>query len=303
MCIRDSYDTGLNKLRLRENGAWVSIQSGNDTDTTYTLGVPSSTTTIRLTGSDSSTSDIALSAGSNITLTRVSATEISIAATDAQQGTVTSVSGGTGITITGNASITPTVNIDYAGTDNAILAASAATPAGADTLWFSDATDNTIKKALISAMPGFGADGTVTSVATSNGTFVDVSGGTITTTGTITADLSATGSASSTTFLRGDNVWATPAGAYTDWKLIGDGGTAVDIGDGESVNFIGGAGLDAAAASGSPNTLTLSLDLNELSTVTPVSSDFVAIVDATDNSTKKALISGLPFSNLSLIHI
>ena len=146
-------------------------------------------------------------------------------------------------------------------------------------------------------MPGFGADGTVTSVATSNGTFVDVSGGTITTTGTITADLSATGSPGATTFLRGDNVWATPAGAYTDWKLKGDGGTAVDIGDGETVNFIGGAGLDATAASGSPNTLTLSLDLNELSTVTPVASDFVAIVDATDNSTKKALISGLPFSN------
>ena len=291
------YDTGLNKLRLRENGQWVSIQSGTDSNTTYTLGVPASSTTIRLTGSDSSTSDIALSAGSNITLTRVSATEISIAASDAQQGTVTSVSGGTGITITGNASITPTVNIDYAGTDNAILAATAATPAGADTLWFSDATDNTIKKALISAMPGFGADGTVTSVATSNGTFVDVSGGTITTTGTITADLSATGSPGATTFLRGDNVWATPAGAYTDWKLVGDGGTAVDIGDGETVNFIGGAGLDATAASGSPNTLTLSLDLNELSTVTPVASDFVAIVDATDNSTKKALISGLPFSN------
>lgn len=52
--------------------------------------------------------------------------------------------------------------------------------------------------------------GTVTSVATSNGGFVNVSGGTITTTGTISADLSATGTASASTFLRGDNVWATP---------------------------------------------------------------------------------------------
>jgi len=53
-----------------------------------------------------------------------------------------------------------------------------------------------------------GGSGTVTSVATSNGTFIDVTGGTITTTGTITADLSATGTADSGKFLRGDNTWA-----------------------------------------------------------------------------------------------
>ena len=57
--------------------------------------------------------------------------------------------------------------------------------------------------------------GTVTSVATSSGTFVNVTGGTITTSGTVTADLSATGTPSATTFLRGDNTWATPAGGGT----------------------------------------------------------------------------------------
>jgi len=294
------YDTGLNKLRLRENGNWVSIQTGSDGDTTYGLDVPASTTKIRLTGSDGTTDDVEIAGSGLISVTRTNSAKLTLSTTATSNvGTVTSVSGGSGITITGSGSVTPTVNIDYAGTDNAILAATAATPAGADTLWFSDATDNTIKKALISAMPGFGADGTVTSVATSNGTFVDVSGGTITTTGTITADLSATGSPGATTFLRGDNVWATPAGAYTDWKLVGDGGTAVDIGDGETVNFIGGAGLDAAAASGSPNTLTYSLDLNELTAATPVAADFIAGVDSTDNSTKKFLISNLPFTNTS----
>ena len=53
----------------------------------------------------------------------------------------------------------------------------------------------------------------VTSVATSNGTFVNVTGGTITSTGTITGDLSATGTPGNTTFLRGDNTWAVPAGS------------------------------------------------------------------------------------------
>ena len=54
------------------------------------------------------------------------------------------------------------------------------------------------------------ATGTVTSVDTSNGTFIDVTGGAITTTGTITADLSATGTPSASNFLRGDNSWAVP---------------------------------------------------------------------------------------------
>ena len=62
---------------------------------------------------------------------------------------------------------------------------------------------------------GSGGSGTVISVATSNGTFVNVTGGTITGTGTITGDLSATGLGSPTSnyFLRGDNTWAIPTGS------------------------------------------------------------------------------------------
>lgn len=61
---------------------------------------------------------------------------------------------------------------------------------------------------------GGGGSGTVTSITVSDGTFVDLTAtpDPITTTGSITADLSATGTADATTFLRGDNTWATPAG-------------------------------------------------------------------------------------------
>ena len=291
------YDTATNKLTLRENGNWVPIQTG--TEVSYDLTVPSGTTAIRLT--DGTTNDdITITGGTNVTVVRTSATELTINATDSAAGTVTSVGGGTGITISGTPTVTPTVNIDYLGSDNAILATpSTGTPVGADTIWFSDADDSNIKKATISAFPGFGKDGTVTSVGTGNSTFISGSGGPITGAGNLTYSLSATGTPSATTFLRGDNAWATPAGAYTDWKLIGDGGTPVDIGDGESVNFIGGAGIDATAASGTPNTLTLALDLNELQAVSAASSDYIAIVDSTDNSTKKALVSSLPFTNNS----
>ena len=64
-------------------------------------------------------------------------------------GTVTSVTAGTGITIGGTAAA-PTVAIDYLGTDNAILSAPQENAiATTDTVWFSDATDNNIKKTTV----------------------------------------------------------------------------------------------------------------------------------------------------------
>ena len=105
------------------------------------------------------------------------------------------------------------------------------------------------------------AGGTVTSVATSNGTFVNVTGGTITSSGTITGDLSATGTPSATTYLRGDNVWATVPGGYTSFSLKADTGTANDILDGDTVDIGGGTGISTVIASaGSTSTVEVSLD-------------------------------------------
>ena len=52
--------------------------------------------------------------------------------------------------------------------------------------------------------------GTLTQINTVGSTFINLVGGPITTTGSITASLSAGGTPSATTFLRGDNTWATP---------------------------------------------------------------------------------------------
>ena len=183
------YDTSTNKLRLY-NGGWVDIDTGTDGDTTYDLsGVGSSNGSagVRLAGSDGSNDDVLIVGAGTVGVTR-SGNTLTVTGTDSAAGTVTSVSGGTGITITGSASVTPTVNIDYAGADNAILVATTATPVGTDTVWFSDATDSTIKKALISAMPGFGKDGTVTSVGSGAG----LTGGTITASGSLAVDYAGT---------------------------------------------------------------------------------------------------------------
>ena len=63
---------------------------------------------------------------------------------------------------------------------------------------------------------GGGGGGAVDSVTTTNGTYIDLTP-TTPTTGpvTVTADLSASGTADNTTFLRGDNQWAVPSTSYT----------------------------------------------------------------------------------------
>jgi hypothetical protein len=237
------YDTNTDKLQLRTSAGWVPINSGTDLNTTYTLATAPTGTAIRLTGSDATTNDVTLTGAGTVVVTRTSANTLTITGTDSAAGTVTSVSGGTGISVTGTATVTPTVNILYAGVSNAILAATTATPVAADTLWFSDATDNTIKKALISSFPGFGADGTVTSVATANSSFISGSGGPITTTGSLTYSLSASGTASASTFLRGDNTWAAVAG-YSGWQIEATSGAPTQVvSDNEKVKFIAGSGI------------------------------------------------------------
>ena len=96
--------------------------------------------------------------------------------------------------------------------------------------------------------------GGVTSLTTSNGTFINLTPtspqvGDV----SVSADLSATGTASNTTFLRGDNAWAIPPGTY-DWTVKGDGNGTTTIASGETVTILGGANISATL---STRTVTL----------------------------------------------
>ena len=179
------YDTSSNKLRLY-NGGWVDIDTGTDGDTTYELfgvGSTNGSAGIQLDGSDGTLDNVLIVGAGTVGVTR-SGNTLTVTGTDSAAGTVTSVSGGTGISISGSATVTPTVNIDTTGSDNAILVLGAATPVGADTMWFSDASDSTLKKSLLSNFPGFGKDGTVISVGSGAG----LTGGTITSSGSLAVD-------------------------------------------------------------------------------------------------------------------
>ncbi len=100
---------------------WLSVPT--DTNTTYTFDVPAATTDLTLTGSDLSTNAVTITGGTDITVTRVTATELKIDSTSG--GTVTSVGAtnamgvSSGITfVTNPAPITGagTVDLSFGGT-------------------------------------------------------------------------------------------------------------------------------------------------------------------------------------------
>ena len=117
-------------------------------------------------------------------------------------------------------------------------------------------------------VPMDGTGSGVSSFTNVNGTFISATTVNTGATGAVTVgtiDLSATGlsgtpAIAETQFLRGDNTFAIPAGAYTSWSLEADSGTAVDITDTLRVDFTGGTGISTAVASATPNTLTIDLD-------------------------------------------
>jgi len=86
--------------------------------------------------------------------------------------------------------------------------------------------------------------GTVTSISTSNSTFVNLAGGPITTTGSLTSSLSATGTPSAGAYLRGDNTWSLPGPTPTDISAE-EGGVTI-VSDVTSLKFTN-TGVSASA--------------------------------------------------------
>jgi hypothetical protein len=102
-----------------------------------------------------------------------------------------------------------------------------------------------------------GSGSGVSSIAGGTSTYITNSVNASTGAVTLTSTL-AGGSGTNTQFYRGDGTWATPAGAYTKWQYKVNGGTGIDMIDGEILNFISNTGIGLAGSAASPNTLTIS---------------------------------------------
>jgi len=250
------YDTTTTKLRLYD-GAWVDLTTGADGNTTYTIDVPTGTTSINLKGNDGTDDPIALLGSGLIAVTRTDASTLTFSTTATNNvGTVTDVDPGTGIVITGTSTVKPTVSINYAGADNAILAATAADAVGADSMWFSDATDSTIKRALISDLPGFGKDGTVTEVDSGAGLITSPVAG-ITATGSIAIDYAG---ADNLILAAADGTSVTVVAADKILVSDADDSNAKYVNISQITAAIGGGTVQTVSGASSVNGLTLTSD-------------------------------------------
>jgi len=183
------YDTTNNQVKFGEGGSWVALATGGGSVTSVALtetgdaltitGSPiTGAGTFNIAGAGSSAQYITgeLNLATFPTIPTVNDNTITLTAGNGLTGggafdlnqnsdeTITfTVGEGTGITVASGS-----VGIDYAGSDNAILSATAASPATADQLWFNDADDsNTIKRATIADIVALAPQGDITAVQAS----------------------------------------------------------------------------------------------------------------------------------------
>ena len=184
------YDTTNNQVKFGEGGSWIALATGGGSVTSVALtetgdaltitGSPiTGAGTFNIAGAGSSAQYITgeLNLATFPTIPTVNNNTITLSMGDGLSSsdgaftlnqnfdeTITfTVGEGTGISVASGS-----VGIDYAGTDNAILSATAASPATADQLWFNDADDsNTIKRATIADIVALAPQGDITAVEAS----------------------------------------------------------------------------------------------------------------------------------------
>jgi hypothetical protein len=208
-----------------------------DTNTTYDLTVPVATTNITLLGSDASSDSVTLTGGTNITVTRVSATELSIDGTDLN----------TTYNLEGVGSVDGTAGVRLAGSD-----------ASNDDVLIIGAGTTTVTRSLntLTVTSNDQFDGTVTNVsASTTGDALDVA----VTNPTTTPDL--------------DFTWAGTASQYVDGQgdlqtfpaipTVGDGTLTV-----QGTGVLGGTGTFTANQAGN-TTISVTHDSQAQTNTTP----------------------------------
>ncbi len=196
------------------------------------------------------------------------------------------IGAGTGIQVNAN-----DIALDYAGTDNFIDSATnleGTSIATTDTIIYHDATDNNVKKGLVSDLPFTNTSGTVTSVAISGSDGIDVdSGSPITSSGTIALGLSNVPNSS----LTNSSVTVTAGNGLAN-------GGSVSLGSSVTLNVGAGTGIQV-------NANDIALDYagtdNYIYAAGTGSGDittsmYIPVSDASNN-VKKYTVAALPFTN------
>lgn len=218
-------------------------------------------------------------------------------------GTVTSVTGGTGVLSSGG--VAPAISLDYAGADNFINSAPNLEGTGistSDTLIYHDATDDSIKKGLVSDLPFGVGSGDISRVNITAGTGLSGTQDTLTGDHTQTLNLDFSSLTDMTAGISGSTEFILQNGTVESRKSASeinlsnfnnDSGWTTNTGTVTSV--AGGTGI----ASSGGNSPSLSLDFSELADLTSDisgSTEFI-LQDGVAESRKSASEIKLSFFN------
>jgi hypothetical protein len=237
--------------------------------------------------SDVSASQITNSQLANSSVTVTAGTGLANGGSVSLGSSVTlNVGAGTGILANAN-----DIALDYAGTDNFINSATnlgGTAIAATDTIIYHDATDNNVKKGLVSDLPFTSSAGSVTSVAISGSDGIDVdSGSPITSSGTIALGLSNVPNSS----LANSSVTVTAGTGLAN-------GGSVSLGGSVTLNVGAGTGIQVNANdialdyAGTDNYIyAAGTGVGDITT-----SMFIPVSDASNN-VKKYTVAALPFTN------
>jgi hypothetical protein len=168
-------------------------------------------------------------------------------------------------------------------------------PSAPITISNNDATNEiTIGSDAVTGVTAAAAIGTAYAIS-----FIEIGG----TTQAPTVALTATGTPSSTTYLRGDGSWATIAagGTMSSWDLQADTGTDETIVDAEQVKMVGGSGIDTSIADNAGVAeVTVALEATVPQTI--AAGVTTQVYDAA-NTTKNIAITGTQNTEIAVLNI
>jgi len=229
---------GVSNAKLQNSSLTITAGAGLTGGGSTSLG---SSTTLNIgagTGIIVNADDVALDTTNS---RNVDHSSVSISAGDGLTGggTIASsrtinVGAGTGVVVGADS-----VGLDYVGTNNFIDSATdleGTAISTSDTIIYHDATDDTIKKGLVSDLPFSTSTGTVTSVNASGSGGVTVSGVPITSSGTIAIGLSAVPNSS----LANSTITINSGNGLT-------GGATINLGSSATLNVGAGTGISVSA--------------------------------------------------------
>ena len=278
------YNSTTEKLKYYAGatgaGAWVSLDgSGDITQVNITAGNGLSGTSVNTT-SGAHIQTLTVGEGDGI---QINATNVAVNSTVVRTSGTQTIAGQktfTTIPVVGTASISDDSTkaastawvkdqgyVDDSGVTSITLAANTGTGTAITGVGTQTFTGTGLMSTSVS-----GTAVTITTTATNNTGDVESLGGNVganitntiggtTAIPTVISVLNATGTASSSTYLRGDNSWATVPGGYTSWTARADAGPDNTIVDADIVDFEGGTGLSSLIATvGTVSTVTMNLN-------------------------------------------